>query len=284
MIVDITKENFQELVVDNSKNLPVLVDFWSPNCGPCLQIMPQLESLAQEMTDQFILAKVNTEEQPELADHFQIKSIPSFKVFKNANVVAELVGAQPISEIKDLLKPHLQADPSEELRQQAQVAFHDENYSEVVNLLGQAAQANPNNYLVHLDLVKMYLHTGSLEEAQNLFAKLPEEAQNSPEGKPLNLLMEFSKIVHESAPITEIQATLKTNPNDASSLYGLVGYLMINRAYEEALQTLLKLFMVEREFKEGIAQKTLLKTFNALQADQPELVKSYRRKFQGLLF
>ncbi len=284
MIVDITSENFQEIVIQNSQQLPVLVDFWSPNCGPCMQIMPQLEALAQELAEQFILAKVNTEEQPELAEHFQIRSIPSFKVFKDGQVVAELVGAQPIADIKTLLEPYLKADLSEELRQQAQEAFLAENYDQVVSLLGQAAQANPNNYLVHLDLVKMYLHTGNLTQAQNLFNKLPEEAQTSPQGKPLNMLMEFGKIVHESAPVIEIQASLKENPNDAASLYGLVGYLMINHAYEEAMQTLLKLFMVERDFKEGIAQKTLINIFSALQEDQPELVKSYRRKLQGLLF
>lgn len=284
MIVDITAETFQEMVLHNSTHLPVLVDFWAPWCEPCKQTMPHLEALAQEWAGRFILAKINTEEQSELANQFQIKSIPSFKLFKNGQVIAQLEGAQPIAAFKKMLEPHIKADASEDLRLQAQQAFVQRQYDDVVRLLGEAAQANPNNYRVHLDLVKMYLHTGNLDQGQKLFDKLPQQAQQSPEGKPLKLLMRFGKVVDEAPPIEMIQANLQTDPNDADSLYGLAGYLIIHQAYEDGLKTLLKLFSHHRDYQANLAQKTLLEVFEALKDSHPELVKVYRRKLQTLLF
>lgn len=284
MIVDITADTFQEMVLQNSQHLPVLIDFWAPWCEPCQQIMPQLEALAQEWAGRFILAKINTEAESALADQFQIKSIPSFKLIKNGKLIAELHGAQPMAEFRKMLEPHLKAEPSEDLRLQAQQAFIAGQYDDVVRLLGEAAQANPNNYRVHLDLVKMYIHTGNLEQGQSLFDKLPAEAQQSPEGTPLKLILRFGLVVNDSPPLAAIQANLLTDPNDAAALYGLAGYLILHHGYEDALKTLLKLFTVHPDFQDGIAQKTLIELFDALKDSHSELVKTYRRKLQTLLF
>lgn len=284
MIVEITSENFQQMVVENSMHMPVLVDFWAPWCGPCKQVMPMLEKLAQEWAGRFILAKVNTEEQQELAAQFQIRGIPHFKIFHQGEMVKELQGALPITEFKTALEPYLKPDESETLRLQAQQAFAQGQYDEAVELLGKASQVNPNNYKVHLDLVKMYLQTGHMDKAQNLFNKLPDEAKKSPEGKELGLILRFSSIVAEAGEIEKIQQTLAEDPNNPDALYGLAGYLMLHDKIEEAMQSLLKLFMVNRDYKEGIARKTLLEIFEALQQEHSELVNTYRRKLQNLLF
>lgn len=284
MIIEITPENFQQMVVENSHHVPVLVDFWAPWCGPCKQVMPMLEKLAQEWAGRFILAKVNTEEQQELAAQFQIRGIPHFKIFHQGEIVKELQGALPITEFKAALEPYLKPDESEDLRQQAQQAFAQGQIDQAIELLGKASQANPNNYKVPLDLVKMYLHTGHMDKAKALFDKLPDEAKQSPEGKELNLMMRFASIIDEAGDLEQIQKTLADNPNDPDALYGLAGYLMLNGQMEEAMQALLKLFMTHRDYKDGIAKTTLLEIFDALQKEQPELVNAYRRKLQNLLF
>lgn len=284
MIIEVTQENFQEMVVNNSMHLPVLVDFWAPWCEPCKQVMPLLEKLAQELAGRFILAKVNTEEQQALAEHFQIKGVPHFKIIHQGQIAKELQGALPISDFKEALEPYLKPDESEDLRQQAKQAFLDNRFDEATALLGQAAQANPNNYKVHLDLVQMYMHTGHMDKAQALFNKLPEEAQQSPEGKNLDGLMFFATLVENAPEIDVLQKTLQNNPNDPEALYSISGYLMLHQQPEQAMQSLLKLFMVDRSYQDGIAQKTLIKIFETLQADHPELVSAYRRKLQNLLY
>lgn len=284
MIVDINDNNYTEMVIQNSHHKPVLIDFWAPWCGPCKQVMPLLEKLAQELAGQFILAKINIDESQVLAQQMQIRSVPTFKLVVNGEVVDELNGAQPIAAFKTLLAPYLEAEPSEVLRTQAQQAFATGEYDQAIVLLGEASQADPNNYRVHLDLVKMYFETGHLDKAQALLNKLPDEARLSPEGKPLVALLRYSEVVAEAGNLEHIQSTLAANPSDPMALYGLAGYLMINQQPEPAMQSLLRLFMVEKDFKDGIAKKMLLELFEILEAEHPEMVNAYRRKLQNLLF
>lgn len=173
---------------------------------------------------------------------------------------------------------------SEQLRLDAKAAFEATEFDRAIELLSLASQADANNFQVHLDLVRMYLHTGHVEQAADLFKKLPEEARLSAEGKPLNLLLTCADIVSHAPSLDQIQTALQQDPNNAEMLYNLSGYLMMNHGYEEAMKTLLKLFSIQRDFKDGIAQKILLQLFEVLQADAPEMVTHYRRKLQGLLF
>ncbi len=176
-------------------------------------------------------------------------------------------------------------DPtSDQLREQAQQAFINKDIEGTLDLLGQASKTDPNNFFVHLDLAKMYFQTGNVEKAQNLIEKLPDEAKDSPEGQFLLSLFKYTQIIAEIGDIETIKTNLAKDGNNSESLYGLSAYLMLNGQIEQAIQSLLKIFATNKNFKEGIAQKNLIEIFNLHQPQQPQLIATYRRKLQGLLF
>ena len=284
MIMDVTMNNIQEMVMQNSKRLPVLISFWSPMNEQSKLANTILEKLANEFAGQFILAKINSDQQTEISEKFSLPSIPFIKLIKNQNIVTEKQGLLSETEYRQAIQEHIEADPSEEIRQQANQAFTQGNIEQAIELFGTAAKANPNNFQIHLDLVMLYLQTGHLDKADNLFQKLPEEAQQDPRGKELDGVLFFSKLIEDKADIEDIKSRLETNPNDCEALYLLSAFLMLNGQAENALQTLFKLFLADRTYESGTPQKTIIKAFDMLNHKAPDLVNAYRRKFQSLLF
>lgn len=284
MIVDVTLNNIQEMVIQNSKRLPVMVSFWNPTDERSKLANTILEKIANEFAGKFILAKINAGQQTELVEKFNLPGTPFFKLIKNGDIVTEQQGLFSEEEYRKLIDSQIEKDPSDELREAASAAFMNGEVDQAIELLGQAAQANPNNFQVHLDLVMMYMQTGHLDKAQDLFDKLPDEAQQDPKGKELGGVMFFSEIISDAPDLQNLQAILAEDPNNCDALYALSGFLMLNGQAENALQTLFKLFTIDSSYQDGLPQKTILKAFDMLTAKAPDLVAAYRRKFQSLLF
>ncbi|BCN92917.1 hypothetical protein THMIRHAM_07020 [Thiomicrorhabdus immobilis] len=284
MIVDITANNIQEMVIRNSKRFPVLLNCWSPLNEQSKLANTILEKLANEMAGKFIFAKLNVDKEKDIAQKFGLPGVPLYKLIIDGDIVTEYEGLLSEEAYRSMLNANIKEEPSEVLRKQAGEAFAQGQYDQAIQLLGEAAKVNANNFKIHLDLVQMYLHTGHLDKAKDLFYKLPEEAQKDPKGKELDGILFFSEALEQAPEIEVIQATLAENQNDVDALYALAGYLMLNGHAEKALQTLFKLFTIDRTYQEGLPQKTILKAFEMLTAKAPELVTMYRRKFQSLLY
>jgi len=284
MIVDVTMNNIQEMVIQNSKQLPVMVSFWSPTDERSKLANTILEKLAAEYAGKFILAKINAGQQLDIVEKFKLPGTPFFKLIRNGDILSEQQGLFSEEEYRKLIESQIEKDPSEELRKEANLAFSQGEIDKAIALLGEAAKVNASNYHIHLDLVMMYLHTGHLDQAKSLLEKLPEEAQQDPKGKELNGVLFFSEAIENADDIQTIQNTLTANPNDSDSLYALSGYLMLNGQAENAIQTLFRLFTADRSYQDGLPQKAIIKAFEMLADKAPDLVKVYRRKFQSLLF
>lgn len=284
MIVDVTINNFQEMVMQNSSRLPVLINFWSPTNEQSKLANTILEKLAQEMAGKFILAKINYDQQHELAQKLSAPTPPFYKLIKDANIVTESEGLFSEDAYRSLLRANIIEDPSETLRKQAAQAFAQGQLDQAIQLLGEAARENPENFKVHLDLVQLYLHSDQLEQATELFSKLPEAAHKDPQGLYIKGLLYFSNLAQKAPDVESIQATLAEDANSCDALFNLTAYLVLNGQMENAIQTLFKLFTIDRSYQEGLPQKTIIQLFDMLSASQPELVTHYRRKFQSLLY
>ncbi|MCF6346069.1 MAG: tetratricopeptide repeat protein [Thiomicrorhabdus sp.] len=283
MIINVTLNNIQEMVIQNSKQLPVLIHFWSPENEESQQANTLLENLAQEMAGEFIFAKINVAQESDIAEKFSNPTPPFYKLIKDADIITEAAGLKTEEEYRALLQEYLVDEPSERLRKEAAQAFSEGAFDLALERLTEAAQENPNNIKIHLDLVQLYLHTDQLDQAQELFSKLPEEAQKEPHGRYIKGILYFTKNMVDAPEITQIQATLAKTPKDGCSLFYLSAYLMLNGQIEPAFQTLLQLFSVDRTYQDGQPKKALLQAFDMHAAAQPELVAKYRRTFQSLL-
>ncbi|MBO1928251.1 tetratricopeptide repeat protein [Thiomicrorhabdus sp. 6S2-11] len=283
-IIDVTLENFQTTVIENSDKLPVLVDFWAPWCAPCKQVMPILEKLAKTHKDRFILAKVNTEEQQQLSEHFHIQSLPTFKICYQGKIVDSLEGVQTPAAFLAALEKYMPTDESENLRQKALVDIQLGNYESALAQLVEASQLNPNNFNIHLTIVKVYLAQGEISKALELAQRLPEDIQQAPEIKALLTHSKYIELAAEMPPLDTVNQQLASNSNNAEMLYALAIYQLAGNQTEQAMQSLLKLFTIQRDFNDDIARKTLLELFDSLKEVETELVNSYRRKLQNLLF
>lgn len=282
-IITANAHNFADIMAI-SQQKPVVIDFWAPWCAPCRTVKPLLEKLAVEYAGGFILALVNSDEEQALAQQYGVRSLPTIMLMKNGVPVQTVMGAQPESALRAMIDPHLPPRASDNLRVQAKTALAQGDAEGAIELLKQAAEAEPENYKIHLDLVGIFVQTGQYAQAKELFNALGQEARDSKEGKPLAQLLSFVSIVADAPSPDVLADNLSANPADHLSLYQLAGYAVLDRQFEPAIQMYLQLFKQDRSFGDGSAKSCLLTLFEMLNPTQPELVKQGRRQLQMLMF
>ncbi|MCU7893209.1 MAG: thioredoxin [Candidatus Thiodiazotropha sp. (ex Ustalcina ferruginea)] len=280
-IFEVTVENFQQVVLENSMKCPVLVDFWAEWCNPCKTLMPLLAKLADDYQGQFILAKVNTEQQQQLATHFQIRSIPSVKLFHNGEVVDEFMGALPEAEIRQFLNKHIPRE-SDALIDQADALLLQGDTESAGVLLKQASDNDPENPRIRLSYARYMATLGKLDEADKLLNALPDEEKEKPEVASMLARIEFDRATADSPPADELEKRLQDNPADSEALHQLSSHKVMENDYEGALELLLTLLQKDRSYGDNVAQKEMLQIFELL-GGQGDLVKRYRNRMFNFL-
>ncbi|MCU7845422.1 MAG: tetratricopeptide repeat protein [Candidatus Thiodiazotropha sp. (ex Monitilora ramsayi)] len=280
-IIDVTAENFQQAVLETSMSRPVLVDFWAEWCNPCKALMPALAKLAEGYQGKFILAKVNTEEQQPLANHFGIRSIPCVKLFLNGQMVDEFLGALPEPEIRNFIDKHIPRESDGLLAQAEQLLLQGDTET-AGNLIQQAAQLDPGSPRVMLANARYLTTTGKLEEAEQQLLALPKEEQESPEAASMLARIQFDRSNADNPPPEVLEQRLQENPADSEALHQLASYKIMENDYETALELLLTLMQKDREYGDDAARKDMLRIFELL-GGQGELVKRYRNRMFNAL-
>lgn len=271
---EVNADNFSQIVIENSYRVPVLVDFWADWCAPCRVLMPVLAKLASEFRGQLLIAKVNTEEQREIATQYQIRSLPTVKLFRNGEVTDEFMGALPENAIREFVDRYVERE-SDKLRLQA-VASHQAGDSEnAVTVLQEAIAEDPNNYRLHLELLRVFLDTNRFREAQETLKALPATQRTSPEFAEIGNRLQFAVIADGAPDTSELEQAIEADPADSEARYQLSAIRVLAGDFEAALEQLVQIMRRDRAFRDDAARKGMIAVFDLLGGQGP-LVSRYR--------
>ena len=282
-IIDVTPANLQQ-VLQASMQTPVIVDFWADWCQPCKQMAPLLEKLVRELDGRVLLAKVNADEQQEVAAQFQVRSLPTLKLVVQGRLVDELIGAQTESALRQWLAPALaESDPQagvEAFVEQIKLAIAHGHGTEAEAALRDALQHEPAQHAFRALLVEYLLGEGHLDEAQSVLAEIAEDVA---ELRPFRARFALLAELKEAAPISlvELSARVAATPTpDDLYQYGLRAAAA--GQFEAGLGALLQMLRDHRDYGDGLARAALLKVFDCLPKGDP-LASEYRRKMFNYL-
>jgi putative thioredoxin len=244
--VDVTTPDFEREVLEASRSLPVMVDFWAPWCAPCRALTPILEKLAAEYAGRIKLVKVNSDENQELAAAFGVRSIPDVIAFRDGKPAAHFLGAQPESQVR---------------------AFIDKLLEEADNE-------------ARLAQVQRLIDQGRLDEAEALLDAVRFDVDLEPRIDALRAAIRFARSGADEGKLREM---LAANPDDHAARFALAGAYAAAKRYREALDELLEIVERDKSWDDEAARKQILNIFN-LAEGEPDLVAEYRRKLARTLY
>lgn len=280
-IVEITPENFQQALLEESQKRLVVVDFWADWCAPCKALMPILEKLANEYNGQILLAKVNCDEQQAIAAQFGVRSLPTVALLKDGQPVDGFMGAQPESEIREMLEKHLPKE-HEIAFQQAQEKLANGELDEACALLNAAHLAEPKRSDIALTFADVLIELGNLEAAHAVVDSIPLQDQDAQFSR-IKAKLELAEDASDSPELKALEEQFAQSPDDPNLTVELaVQYNQANR-HEEALELLLACLRKDLNAADGEAKKAMTDIlFSLTNADA--LKAKYQRKLYTLLY
>ena len=280
-MIEINESNFETEVLVRSHEMPVLVDFWADWCAPCKSLMPVLDKLYTDYQGQLQIVKINTDEQRSLAEVNGIRSLPTLRLYRDGEVVEEVMGAQPESVLRELIDPHL-LRASNGILQDVQALASGGQTEAAIKLLEQGVQDDPGNPNLPMALARLCMADGQLERAAELLESLPRDQRDSEDGKNLKLLLEFARVAADADDPETLSATLRDNPGNAPAWHQLGAQQIVNGDYSAALESFMELLKCDRTYGDNAAQKGLIVLFGLL-GENDERVGRYRRQMANLL-
>ena len=274
-------EAFERDVLQASQKVPVLVDFWAPWCAPCRVLKPILDKLAGEYQGKFLLAKVNSDEHPQLSAQFGVRGIPNVKAFVDGKLADEFTGALPESGVRAFID-RLIPTPGEKLRRGVRALVNQGDFDAAERHLRSALELEPANHEVRLDLVELLLAKNSHAEADEMFAPIPERERDE-RAERLYSVISLWKKSRQLPPIEELRAKLAADPDDLHARLSLGERLIADGRFEPALAALLEVVRKDRGALRSDARKLMVEVFKLAQ-DQADLVSEYRKLLAGALY
>lgn len=269
-------QDFKKDVVEASNSVPVVIDFWAEWCGPCRQLTPVLEKLANEAGDRWKLVKINTDRNPDLAVQFNVRGIPSVKMVYQRQVIAEFTGAQPEHQVRQWLKQHLPEGGEDD---------SGEGLNKIKMLLGEGKRDEARYFISEQvdedssDQLKawyaMLLLPGHIEKSEKWIDQIEERSDYSIQIEALETIKHLKSI--------EEGAAIEGNNEEALNAYRRGVGALFEEKFEEAIQQFIQTLQIDRELDDDGARKACVACFTMLSEHHP-LTVQYRRQFSMSLY
>lgn len=282
-LIEPTRESFEADVIERSRSVPVVIDFWAPWCGPCLRLGPLLEKLAHDYEGKFVLAKIDTEKEPQLAAQFGVRSIPAVFGVRDGKAVDGFLGLQPEAMIRAWLD-RLLPTPAEQIAAHArELEATDPKTAEA--RYNSALSFDPDLPAAHAGLARIALEEGRLEDAQARIVSLERQGYLDPEAEKLKAELTLRMQAQQAGLVSleTARAALASNPDDLKLKFQLAESLAAAGQYSDALALCLEVVERDRKGKLGEqARQTMIAIFQILPPDS-ELVTENQRQLSFVL-
>jgi putative thioredoxin len=290
VIIEVITENFMAEVIERSKETPVIVDFWAPWCEPCKQLTPIIEKIIKEKNGNVILAKMNIDESPEVAQQLKIQSIPAVMAFNDGQPVDGFVGVQPEKNISEFVNKISSLKNSSTIEENINAGkkYIDEGDLETAALVfSEILKIESENISAKSLLARCLLRSDQLSEAENLINNISPDAEKNQDYVSVRSEVEIFKNAKNN-PISnkqeeELKESIKNNPKNYQLKLDLAKLLVARGENENAINELLEIIEVDAKWNDGAARKQLIEIFNIL-GNENILVIEGRKKLSSMLF
>ena len=286
LIKEGTDQSFVDDVVEPSKEVPVLVDFWAPWCGPCKQLGPLIEKAVIAAKGAVKLVKVNIDENPGVAGQLRIQSIPAVIAFKDGQPLDGFMGALPESQINEFIKRISGQSSGEEIEAliaRADAALANGDAGGAAQDYANALQMDRENPEALAGLARVYMLSGDADKAREVLDSAPDAKRNHPAIAAVRASMELAGEVEDAKDLSAAEAAARNAPGDAGALFELGRARLAAGNMQGAADALLDSIAADREYGDGAARQLLLRVFDAA-GPASELAKTGRRRLSSILF